>query len=369
MGARLLSTILKVLLVFWRDPTTRSMLFIMPILQVLLFGLAATLEVRNINVAVYNEDAGRWSHELVARMEVAEFVDRIIYVDSSAGLGELIDSKSVLLAMHFPAEFSRQATNGLDPEFQVIADGRRANAAQVTLGYVSQISSQLSPEAVAGAGTALKMPRPAIQHWFNPNLEYRWFMVPSMVPMISMMFTLMLSALSIARERELGTFDQLLVSPAGPVEITVSKSIPALIAGLTIGTVILLVGILGFRVPFEGSYFVLYTSMTVFVLSVLGLGLMVSAFAETQQQAFLGLFFLQMPIILISGFATPVDNMPQWLQYVAELSPMKHILIIVQGSFLKGMSFAGAWPHIWPLLLITAVGLTSATLVIRHRLH
>lgn len=369
MGARLLSTILKELLVFWRDPTTRSMLFAMPILQVLLFGMAATLEVRNINVAVYNEDMGRWSHELVARMEVAEFVDRIIYVDSTAGLGELLDSKSVLLAMHFPAEFSRQATSGLDPEFQVIADGRRANAAQVTLGYVSQISSQLSLEMLVGTDAALKLPGPAIQHWFNPNLEYRWFMVPSMVGLISMMFTLMLSALSIARERELGTFDQLLVSPAGPVEIAVSKSIPALIAGLTIGTVILLVSILGFRVPFEGSYFVLYTSMTVFALSVLGLGLMISAFAETQQQAFLGLFFCTIPIILISGFATPVENMPQWLQYVAQLSPMKHFLIIVQGSFLKGMSFTEAWPHIWPLLLIAAVGLSAATLTIKQRLH
>ncbi|MEH6611125.1 MAG: ABC transporter permease [Halioglobus sp.] len=369
MGARLLSTILKELLVFWRDPTTRGMLFAMPIMQVLVFGLAATLEVRNINVAVYNEDMGRLSHELVARMEVAEFVDRIIYVDSITGLGELIDSKSVLLAMHFPTGFSRQAASGLDPEFQVIADGRRANAAQVTLGYVSQISSQLSLEMLVGTGATSKMPTPAIQHWFNPNLEYRWFMVPGMVGMISMMFTLMLSALSIARERELGTFDQLLVSPAGPVEITVSKAIPAMIAGLTIGTVILLLAILGFRVPFEGSFLVLYASMLVFTVSVLGLGLMISAFSETQQQAFLGLFFCTIPIILISGFATPVENMPQWLQYVAELSPMKHFLIIVQGSFLKGMGFADAWPHIWPLLLIATVGLTAATLVIRHRLH
>ncbi|MFT6287694.1 MAG: ABC-2 type transport system permease protein [Alcanivorax sp.] len=338
-------------------------------MQVLVFGLAATLEVRNINVAVYNEDVGRTSYELVARMAVAEFVDKIIYVDSTALLEELIDSRSVLLAMHFPSEFSRHAAIGLDPEFQVIADGRRANAVQVTLGYVSQISSQLSLEMAVGTGVASKLPRPVIRHWFNPNLEYRWFMIPSMVAILSLTFTLMLSALSIARERELGTFDQLLVSPAGPVEITVSKSIPALMAGLTIGTVTVLVCILGFRVPFEGSFLVLYSSMTVFALSVLGLGLMISAFAETQQQAYLGLFFFQVPIILISGFATPVENMPQWLQYVAELSPMKHFLIIVQGSFLKGISFAEAWPHIWPLLLIAAVGLTAATLVIKHRLH
>ncbi|MFT6957622.1 MAG: ABC-2 type transport system permease protein [Halieaceae bacterium] len=201
MGARLLSTILKELLVFWRDPATRAMLFVMPIMQVLVFGLAATLEVRNINVAVYNEDVGRTSYELVARMAVAEFVDKIIYVDSTVLLEELIDSRSVLLAMHFPSEFSRHAAIGLDPEFQVIADGRRANAVQVTLGYVSQISSQLSLEMAVGTGVASKLPRPVIRHWFNPNLEYRWFMIPSMVAILSLTFTLMLSALSIARER------------------------------------------------------------------------------------------------------------------------------------------------------------------------
>jgi ABC-2 type transport system permease protein len=368
MLARLLASVIKEFLLFWRDPRSRSMVFAVPVIQVVVFGLAATFEVRNADIAIIDEDGGRWSQELTARVQAASFVGSTVHLDSMNRFEDALDRRQVLLGLHFPVDFSRDVVAGRPAQVQLIVDGRRTNAGQVAASYLREIVAQMAVELARSEPGYIAPPQAVVRHWFNPNLDYRWFMVPNLAASLSMIVALMLTGMSIARERELGTFDQLLVSPSTPLEIILSKTIPALLAGGIVGVLIIVVAVFGFGVPFEGSLVLLLVAMFPFVASVVGVGLVVSALANTQQQAMLGLYFILMPIILISGFATPVENMPQWLQYVAQASPLKHFLVIVQGSFLKSMTPVDVWHNVWPLLVITAITLTTATLVVSRRL-
>ena len=369
MFGRLLASILKEMRLFLRDPRSRAMLFGIPIMQVTIFGLAATLEVRHVDLAIINEDAGRWSREMVARVSSASFIGSVVHPDDMADFTARLERRQVLLGLHFPADFSRDVAAGRPATLQVIVDGRRANAGQITFSYVSAIAAELGMELARTEPDFVDPPATAVRHWFNPNLDYRWFMVPNLAASLSMIIALMITALSISRERELGTFDQLLVSPSTPLEIIVSKTIPALLAGEIVGIIIVGIAIFGFGIPFYGSFLLLFAAMFPFVLSVVGVGLVISSLANTQQQAVLGIFFALTPLMMISGFATPVENMPQFLQHLAQGSPLKHFLIIVQGSFLKSMPAADVWSNVWPMLIIAAVTLTTATLFVQRRLQ
>ncbi|MCP5130653.1 MAG: ABC transporter permease [Pseudomonadales bacterium] len=366
---RLLASSVKEILLFWRDPRSRSALFAMPIMQVVIFGLAATLEVRHVDLAIINEDSGRWSQELISRVESASFMGSTAHFDSVAQFTGSLERREVLLGLHFPADFSRNIVAGRPASVQLIVDGRRANAGQVTASYVRDIAAGLGMELAGMEPQFVNPPQAAVRHWFNPNLYFRWFMVPNLAASLSMMIALLITSLSIARERELGTFDQLLVSPSTPLEIIASKIVPALLAGSIVGIIITAIAVFGFGVPFYGNLFLLFGAMLPYLVSVVGVGLVISSMVKTQQQAVLGLFFVMIPMMVISGFATPVENMPLWLQYIAEASPLKHFLIIVQGSFLKSMPAADVWSNVWPMLVIGAVTLTTATLFVQRRLQ
>ncbi|MEE8245570.1 MAG: ABC transporter permease [Pseudomonadales bacterium] len=363
----LLTLIRKEFLSYFRDPLTRGILIGPPLLQLVVFSSAATLEVSNVNIAILNEDSGRWSSELIARIDASSFVNELIYVDSSTELTGMIDRSEILMGIHYPSDFSRDVVAKTPASLQVILDGRRANAAQVAFGYVSTVAGDLGielRESVEGLP-----PQTAVRHWFNPNLDYQWFIVPSLAAMLAMMISIIVTSLSIARERELGTFDQLLVSPISPLQIIIGKSVPPMLIGAALSTVMVLAAILLFRVPFSGSFLLLIGSLFLFVLSVVGLGLSISSVCGTQQQAILGAFAIVVPIILTSGFATPVENMPEWLQLVAEANPLKHFLIIVQGSFLKAPPVGVVAANAIPLALIAAVTLSMATFFVRGRLQ
>lgn len=364
---RLRAQIIKEFLCILRDPRSRLVLLVPPLMQLMVFSFAATLEVSNSTIAVYDRDGGRWSQEFVAGVAAAGFVGRLNNVHSADELHRVIEHREALLAIEIPATFSREVSAGRPAALQVIVDGRRANSGQIALGYVNAVAANL--------GMTLKpaSERPAdfsvVRHSFNPNLIYRWFVVPSLAAIMSMIVSLLVTALSIARERELGTFDQLLVSPTRPREIIIAKTVPALIIGSTLGMIMVAAAALGFRVPFHGSLVLLYLTMLLFILSVVGVGLMISAVSATQQQAILGTFAVAVPMILMSGFATPVENMPRVLQIAAEAIPLKHFLIIVQGTFLKGLPPADIWTHAWPLIVIACVTLPLASLLIRSRLQ
>ncbi len=363
---RLRAQFVKEVLSVLRDPRSRMVVFVPPLLQLLVFTFAATLTVRNVDIAVYDQDGGRWSYEFVRRLDRAEFVRNVRHVGNPRQLHDLIDRGQAIAALDFPADFSRTIAAGETGRVQVLVDGRRSNSGQITVAYLSAIAADVGAEVVPDA----RAPVPAmVRHWFNPNLVYRWFIVPGLTGILALFSSLLITSLSIARERELGTFDQLLVSPTSTPEIIVSKSLPALAIGTALGLAMVSAGVFGFGIPFTGSFALLLASLILFILSVVGIGLMISAVSMTQQQAILGAFALGVPAVLMSGFATPVENMPLVLQWLAQAIPLTHFLVIVEGSFLKAMPAADIAASMWPLAVIAVVSLTAATIFVRGRLQ
>jgi ABC-2 type transport system permease protein len=368
---RLRAQIIKELLSVLRDPRSRLMLIGPPLMQLLVFSFAATLDVSHVDLAVYNRDSGRAAHELIAQVAAADFVDELRIVHSPEAVQQLIDQRKAIAAIEIPEQFSRNVAAGRPAPVQVIIDGRRANAGQITLGYLNAIVPRVGATL---ASSSLQPARPAsdrtsVRNWFNPNLNFRWYTVPSLSGILTTFITLLVTALSIARERELGTFDQLLVSPTTTLEIIIAKTVPAVIIGTVLGLVMIGAGAFVFRVPFHGSFLLLLGSLVLFILSMVGVGLMISSVSSTQQQAILGTFAVAVPTVLMSGFATPVENMPQVLQWIAEAIPLKHFLIIVQGSFMKALTPDQILAQVWPMAVTALVTLSGAVVFVRSKLQ
>jgi ABC-2 type transport system permease protein len=369
MWQRVWTLVVKELLAALRDPRGRYILIVPPILQMLVFSVAATQEVKNVRMAVVNEDYGTAARDLIARFEGSTNFAKVSYLRGEADIAPAIDSRSVLMVLHLGPDFSRRLEGGMPAEVQLILDGRRSNAAQIVAGYAQAIFDRFERELAATRRTP---PPPSVvtaRIWFNPNLETTWNTVPALVAILTTLMGLVVTALSVARERELGTFEQLLVSPLDPHEIVIGKTVPALIIGLTEGTVMLLVGIFVFRVPFQGSFVLLYLAMTVFLAAVIGVGLFISSLATTQQQGILGAFVFMVPAILLSGFATPIENMPEWLQTLTLANPLRYYVAIIKGVFLKGMPAAIVVQLLWPLAVIALVTLSAATWLLWHRVE
>ncbi len=371
MLSRLKTAIVKELTCYLRDPATRGFMIGAPIFQTLIFAFAASLDVQNIDIAIFDQDAGRWSHEVVARVDGAWFTDELISVHSRRGMDELIAQRRAIVGLYMAPDFSRRIEAGQPARVQVIVDGRRANAGQVSVSYLRQIIAQIAAESRRPGAIGVAMPAmPAMQvrHWFNANLNFRTFIVVNLTAVLAMMMCLVVTSLSLAREREMGTFDQLLVSPLTPLEIILSKVFPGMLAGIVVSLLILLLAIFVFGAPFTGSPPLLLLGLLVFVLSVVGYGLVISAFAQTQQQAVLGNFFSSMPFIITSGFITPVENMPQWLQAATVINPLKHYLLVVQGCIFKAQPAAQVLENIWPLTIIALVSFSLATIIVKRKL-
>jgi ABC-2 type transport system permease protein len=207
-----------------------------------------------------------------------------------------------------------------------------------------------------------------VRHWFNPNLDYVRHIVPSLVAIITTISTLIVTSLSVAREREQGTFDQLLVSPLTPGMIMVGKAVPALLVAMAQATIIMTAGVVIYRIPFQGSLALLYGSMVLYILALVGFGFLIASLCSTQQQAFLGVFSFMMPAVLLSGFPSPVENMPAWLQGLDWFNPLRHFIVIVKAVFLKDAGLPSLLPALWPLLLIAVVTLGAADWMFRRRL-
>ena len=369
MWQRIRSLIVKELLAVLRDPRGRYILIVPPIVQMLVFSVAATQEVKNVRMAVLNEDYGTAGRDLVARFEGSTNFAQVRYLRGDADIAPAIDSRSVLMVVHLGPDFSRRLEGGMPAEVQLILDGRRSNAAQIVAGYASAIMEGFDRELAATHRTPPPPSVVAARVWFNPNLETTWNTVPALVAILTTLMGLVVTALSVARERELGTFEQLLVSPLDPHEIVIGKTVPSLIIGLAEGTVMVLVGIFVFRVPFQGSFALLYLAMTVFLAAVIGVGLFISSLAMTQQQGILGAFVFMVPAILLSGFATPIENMPEWLQTLTLANPLRYYVTIIKGLFLKGMPATMVLQLLWPLALIAVVTLSGASWLFRHRVE
>ena len=369
MWPRLKALIVKELLAVLRDPRGRVILIVPPLIQLLVFSYAVTLEVKNIDVAVLNRDGGAASIELIHRLDGAPSFRRIVAVTNPAELRQAIDLQRVLVAIQIGPEFSRDIAAGRSAELQVILDGRRSNAAQIVSGYVTQIvtglAADIGPRHRPLAAVATVAPR----NWFNPNLDFVWYTVPNLIAVIALLIGLIVTALSIARERELGTFDQLMVSPLRTHEILLGKLLPPLMIGLVHITLYVLAAIFIFDVPLRGSLLLLYASALFYLAALVGLGLFISALSATQQQAILGAFLFMVPATLLSGFATPIENMPDWLQPVTLIDPLRYFLVIVKGVFLKSLPFDEVVANTWPLFLIAIATLSAAAWLFRRRME
>ncbi|OCO98448.1 MULTISPECIES: ABC transporter permease [unclassified Ensifer] len=366
---RLKALIVKELLAVLRDPKGRTVLIVPPILQLLVFSYAATLEVTNVDVMVLNRDNGHWSQDLIQEIDGSPTFRSIRFTDNPDEVRVAIDTQKVIAAIEIGPTFSRDIEASQPAEVQLILDGRRSNASQIVSGYLSRIVGTLAANTPAGKRTAPDAVSVVARNWFNPNLTYQWFMVPNLVASIALLIGLIVTALSIARERELGTFDQLMVSPLRTHEILIGKLIPPMMIGLFHITIYILAAVFIFGVPLRGSLLLLYGSAVFYLASVVGLGLFISALSMTQQQAILGAFLFMVPAMLLSGFATPIENMPSWLQPITYVNPLRYFLVIVKGVFLKDIPAVEVARQTIPLLLIAMVTLSAASWLFRRRLE
>lgn len=369
---RLLTIVRKELLVLFSNRVSRIMLIVPPLMQIVMFGWAATLEVRNVDVAVLDHDGGPLAADIVHRLRGSPTFRNVFFLSSEADIAPAIDSERALFALVLDQDLSRRAAAGREAVVQVILDGRRANAAQIAAYYLQTMLADLAltlPRTRMAAQLSTGVPDIAltIRCWFNPNLEFQWFFLPNLIGMLSFMLGLVVTGLSVAREREVGTFDQLLVSPATPTEIAIAKLLPGCIVGLIHGTIFLLLTVFAFGVPFTGSLVLLYAAVFIFALASGGVGLMVSSLAATQQQAFLGAFTIGVPCILVSGAVTPVINMPPFLQYASEFNPVRHFTTLAQGVFLKDISLTAALLSLGKIALIALVCIFVAVSMFRRR--
>lgn len=369
MFERIKALIIKELLAVWRDPRSRIVLIVPPLIQLFIFSFAATLDVKNVPIGILNRDNGEQGIELVQRFNGSPIFTKIIYLKSIDEMTPFLDHQRGIMILSIDEQFSRNLDAGKNGVVQLVFDGRRSNSAQIVAGYVNTIINQFALDVAAKKRIQQQRTQLFPRTWFNPNLLYYWYNVPSLVGILTMLTALIVTSLSIAREREMGTFDQLLVSPMMPLEILIGKSIPAILIGIGEGTIILTVGIFILNVPFTGHLFMLYFSLLVFVCAAVGVGLFISSLCSTQQQAILGAYVFMSPSVLLSGFATPIENMPDWLQVITYANPLRFILVILRGSFLKAMPPEMVLHNVWPIAIIACVTLTASTLFFRRRLE
>jgi ABC-2 type transport system permease protein len=273
-----------------------------------------------------------------------------------------------LLVIQISRDFDLRLMAGQSADVQMIADGRNSNTASTAMGYVSAVVEAFNDDWRKTHGQDSPPIRVTSRAWFNPNLESRWNMIPGLIGTLTMMQVLLLTAMSVAREREQGTFDQLLVTPFRPSEIMAGKVIPAMIIGTVQATMVLLVAQRWFRIPFAGSYATLYAGLVLFLLAAAGIGLLVSSVAATMQQAMLFSFVLMMPFMLMSGLTTPISGMPKVLQYATLANPLRYAIDITQRVYLEGTGFNQLVPDFWPLAVIALLTLSVASWMFRHRL-
>ena len=369
MWGRIRALTLKELLSLLRDKRSRILLVVPPIIQLLVFGYAATYDLKQVPYALYNEDAGPASRELVARFRGSPHFRETMRMNSNGEIAPAVDSRQVLLVLHFGPTFSRDLESGRTGSLQLILDGRNSNTALIASGYVRDIVGQFSARWSAEHGLPAAPAALETRAWFNPNLESRWFFLPGIIAILTLLLTLLVTALSVAREREQGTFDQLLVTPLRPVEILIGKALPGFLIGFIEASVISFIAVFWFDIPMLGSLATLYAALALFLLSSVGVGLMISSLAVTQQQGMLGAFLFMVPAILLSGFATPIANMPAAIQTITLADPVRYFLAILRKLFLEGAGIEALAQEFWPMAAIGVVCLSLAAWLFRHRMY
>lgn len=353
----------KEIIAMFKDPRMRFMLLAPPIIQGLLFGYAANYNIDEVPYAAVDESHSEYSRDLLAHLDGSPTFTRVATLDNAAEISAYIDSGQILLAIVIPQDFARQLEKGQTAPVQVITDGRNSSIATVTTGYVSSIVQEWNRQQHGGRSAVTVLTRT----WYNPNQLTRWNFLPGLIVMISFVQVILLSGMSIAKEREEGTFDQLLVTPLSPLEILIGKAMPSMLVGLFQSTAVFLLALFWFEVPFAGSLFSLYLVLLAFTLSATGIGLSISSISHNMQQVLVYVLVFLIPMVLLSGIATPVDNMPQVLQWITYIDPMRFAVDAVKRIYLGGTPLSLLVGDFVPMLLIACVTLPLAGWLFRHK--
>lgn len=365
MWRRVLALILKELSGLWKDRKTRFVILVPPLVQVCLFAYAATYDVTNLPIGIWNEDAGTQAAELVRRFDGTTAFQIVAWFQSPQQAQQAIDSKQVAAVLRVPQRFSADVLAGRTAQVQLLLDARRSNTAFLAQGYAADIVATYDQELHPGNTPLVVLTR----DWFNPNLESTWFILPGLVAILSLMMAMLISALALARERELGTFEQLLVTPLRPVEILIGKAIPGMVVGLIDATIITAAALLWFGLPLRGNPLLLAAMLVLYMLAGVGVGLAISSFARTQQQAMLGVFVFAAPLITLSGYAAPIENMPVFVEHLTRVDPVRYMMVVVRGLFLQDMPASVVMTQAWPMALIAVATLTVAGVAVRRALR
>ncbi len=373
---RIWTLVIKELLAILKDPKSRFVVVGPPILQFFVFGYAATFDLDQVHYAVLNLDRGPESRQLLARFSGSPTFRLVGELSADQEIRGLIDRQEARLVIRIPPTFARDLAHGDPARVGVILDGRNSNVAGIALGYINAIVNDFNASRAAaatageppasGAPTAAAM-RAVPRAWFNANFSSRWFIVSALGGEITAIVVVILSSLSVSRERESGSFDQLLVAPFRPGEILIGKALPPMVLGMADGLLLSAAAVLWYGVPLRGSLWALLAALAIFILCIVGVGLFISSLSNTMQQSLLGSFIFIMPAVILSGFTTPIENMPHWLQVATYANPLRYVVAACRQIFLEGADLGLIKDQLWPMLLIAAPTLGAAAWLFRHR--
>lgn len=362
--------LIKEFIQVFRDKRARFILIGPPIVQMLIFGYAATFEIHSVPTAVLDLDHSQESRELISRFSSSPYFQVNWQLTRPQEMVQLIDRGEATVALQIHPGFSEELRKGQTAPLQVIVDATNSNTAIISAGYVSQIAQnfaqdfqadrmgRISPYLVGHIPQVELQPRP----WYNISLKSRWFFVPGVIGSLTLVLVTTLTAFAVVREREIGTLEQIMVTPIRPFEFILGKTIPFFLIGLLDVSLIATVGTLWFRVPFRGSLLVLFAGTVLFLLCMLGAGLLISTVSSTQQQAMVTAFFFIMPAVIFSGFGFPISTMPQWLQYLTYINPLRYFLVVLRGVYLKGIGVYILWPQMAAMAALGTFLLTLSVL-------
>lgn len=368
MYERIQQMLVKEFIQTFRDPKMMGIIFMMPIVQVLVFGYAVTTDVRNVKTAIHDLDNSVVSRELISRFEKSGYFDVVEHVQNDARATEMIDRDEVKAVLRVNKGFGESLRAGRTAELQVIVDGTDSNTAGIVLDYSSKISLRFSQKVLMTRFTRIRGPAQKPGHvtletraWFNENLESRNFYVPGVIAIIVMLITLMLTSMAVVREKEIGTMEQIMVTPIRPFEFILGKTVPFALIGYVDVVLITVIGVFWFEVPIRGSLPLLFGATSLYLMTTLGVGLLISTVSSTQQQAMMSTFFFYFPAVLLSGFMFPISNMPTVVQWFTYLNPLRYFLVIIRGVFLKGVGLEILWPQMAALAIMGVATLWMAS--------
>lgn len=356
----------KEVLAIFKDPANRVILIVPVIVQSMVFGYGATYDLNHVSYAVLDQSGGEASKELIARLDGSGIFVRAATLRNPGDIARVIDDGQALLVLHFAADFDARLTSSGGAPLQLVLDGRNSTTANMAAGHLGTLVAQFN--ATRTASSSVSAVGVETRAWFNPNLESRWNIVPALIASLSMLQTLLLAALSVAREREQGTFDQLLVTPMRPMEILIGKALPSIAVGLIQASLIFAVALWWFQIPFSGSALLLYAALATFATACVGIGLSISALSLNMQQAMVYAFVLIMPLMLLSGLVTPVSNMPWSLQMLTYADPLRFAIELVRRVYLEGAGWSDVYTDFWPMVAVALVTLPVAAWLFRNRL-